>query len=394
MSERQRLINSFTSMGTHAQLPLPILTRYYLHILRNEADDSARDMIQKSLRSTAETTGNQKLEQILSEITKNPTTDIHFETASASYTIKADPHEQRSSSSPFAEKISRVHSCFQSLHLNDALSAIESLISNPQMKRQDKYYHERCIIHLIKDNHLEALSMAKKSGLPDAIFVSALSNGDFLEAKNQIPQLTNRILKQTAGSSKDCYITIFELTFQISFVIFATGTAKDAQNFSSKAYKVNYFDTQTFTFVTKLLELNKLFCNRQFGEFLAKLKEARPIFEFSIYSYPVVDQLISAITKNVVRLALFPLLTVDFTAISDELSMKKNNLITYVHQLIREGKLQGKLDLVANTYTSFIDIDPNREVTKQYFDQALIYQQNLQLNDWKNQLPKAQPKPY
>lgn len=376
MTERQRLITKYTQrlyMATNA--------RYQLHFLRNETDESAKSMILDTLNKMIKDTNNETLQAALSNVLKNSKADIKFgqHTKNKQKIPKdmQDGHRMGGSKDKDYKQTGSYQ--YLSLYLEDALKSFSKYIEECRSKTgtvsyADKMYKERTEINLVFGNYAEALSLSQKGNLPDMAFVAAIAKGDFETAKQYIEPNLQTVVRNI--QEKQLIASTFEMIHLISFVLFATSTSTETQRITDQLYSSTNYE------LNELRAWRDAFCQRNFAAVLKNLSAMKKVFELSIYTSPVIQELSNAIIQNVIVLTLFPLARAQISTLCNDLGLSAPDIISFIQKSIRQRKLNGKLDLTSNTYNSNIIVDNEYYKTRDYFNQITDIRQKFQLNLW------------
>lgn len=357
MSQQQQTISKFTT-----RLSIPTSAYYQLHILLHEKDEPSRDMLTIALERIIEQSGNESLRKALNNA-KNGSGDISFG--------KSEKNKQN--------RTLNASDLYQSLYLEDALKAFSKSIAEIRQRSgyvnpTAKMYWERTEINLILGNYAEALSLAQKGKISDMAFVAAISNGDFEIAKDYLEANIQNVI--SGQQSRNTIVTKYELIHLIVFVLFATSSTTETKRLTDKMFAKTDFT------VSELKGWINDFCQRDFTKFLKNLPAMKKIFNFSIYTCPVVEQLTNAIIQNTVLLYLYPLARAPINSLCADLSISTPNAVNFIQNSIRNGKLKGKLDLTTNTYNGTIIINNDNDEMKQNFNQLLLIRKNFDINLW------------
>lgn len=393
MSDSQRLISRYVM-----RLYPAVATYYRLHFLRTEKDDSAIHMLKEALATTYQETSNPILKELLEEIPKDPKYNKvkfgqHFtkkkkKSINADYDDEDDDVETPTSRSQLpADDTQRANQLLHTLSLEDALQIFEKIrLSNKRsMARADnKFYRERIEINLVLENYREALLIAQKavnSSRADnsynvMAFVSAIASGEFYTAKEYFKPVITEI--KTNPQDGQSVASIYELIHLVIFVCFATCSAKETLEKSK-----DIFDSNNHNYDIQELKLtSKLFYESKFSDFLKYLHYLENSFHISIYTFPVKEKFIEAIIQNVTVLYLYPLARASFQSISDALGLSNEQIIFYVKKSIREGKLDGKLDLVSMQYVASVVYDNSHREMVQILNDSISIRHNFETNIW------------
>ena len=360
MTERQRLISKYTQHLSRA-----IDVKYRLHFLLHEKDSASRTMLSGQLEDVIGETGNESVRKAYNNAkqgcaaiafgqhNKNKSNKLTKDIQESRFGMGNDKKDHKLAGS------NQLHS----LYLEDALRSFSKHIIEIREKTghvnyNDKMYRERTEINLILGNYPEALSLAQKGNLSDMAFIAAITNGNFDVAKQYVKQNCRSIVN--GDQDRNVIVSTFEKIYLIMFVLFATSSSSEAKSISDEIFGPSGFDLKD------LRKWTDNFCQRNFTNFLADLSEMKKIFELSIYTYPVVEQLANAIIQNTVLLYLYPLA----------------RAISFIQNGIRNQKLYGKLDLVANTYNGDININNDHNQMKEYFNQVSTIRKNFEINLW------------
>jgi hypothetical protein len=320
MSEHQRLITKYVQ-----DLSIPISVRYHFHFLRNETDQSARQMLETNLHTFSRESGNTKIESQIS---------TH---SASSFPIWAEHSPEGAvSDDPSQRGLSQ----FTSLQLRLALASLE------QAKRENlgAFYRERLEIALVYQRWPEALSLAHKGRFPEGAFVSAIGAGDFDTAGRSLDLLVTRL---RAPRDKGQLVSIFELVHLIVWVSLATKTSDEVRGVVELARRGTDYD------IGPLTDWAELFVQCRWKEFVARLPHWRGNhFGTSYYASVVREQLEAAIERNVLANTVRPYASVTLAQVAEECDHSEDFVLSALPGLIREGKVGGSIDYVQRTFTS------------------------------------------
>jgi hypothetical protein len=231
------------------------------------------------------------------------------------------------------------------------------------------YYRERVEIHLIYQNWGEALSLALKSGKSDSIFVSAIAAGEFAIAAQYIPAIRSRVV--CGSRDKDALASLYDLTHLLVYVALATKSTEETRELIETIRDVRTFE------LPELLELAGLFAARDFSRFSTEIQEwATRGFRRSYYANAAREELEKAIRINVVGNAAEPYGSIGIAQLVSATSCNEDFVVTSLQQLIRAGRIRGRLDLVAKRFFGTEDGIEHDEVLDT-LDRTVIAQERL-----------------
>ncbi|OHT10464.1 hypothetical protein TRFO_20197 [Tritrichomonas foetus] len=379
MTERQRLITKYIY-----KLSPATSVRYQLHFLRTERDESARHMLIDSLLQIQKDTNNSELQSVINDVCKNSGASIKF----GKHNQKADKIRKikdedgsfpRGTNGKGKQDYSQdAHSHFSALELEDALKFYDRAINHfrKTSSHVEKFYQNRAECNLCLENYKEALSLAQKGRLFDMAFVSAISIGEMEEAKKYIPPIFRSIIDN--NHNKESVASTFELIHLILIVCFATYTTSETSKISSQLFSAVNFDLQN------LKELTDSFCNRKFDQFVSQFSILNTLLDISLYASPSKATILQAIKQNVIINRILPLAKTQIDVLKNELKFDLDEITSLIRISIRNGRLNGKLDLVSKSYVGGI-IDTEHEEMKDAFARTMSIRQNFELNLWKEE---------
>ncbi|KAK8889975.1 hypothetical protein M9Y10_034732 [Tritrichomonas musculus] len=382
MTDDQRLITKYISRLYPATEAL-----YRIHFLRHEKDEPAIKMLLDNLNDSLRDIKNPVYEELIKEIPNNPNYNARR--------LGQHVHKKKKSksSSALEESIPMSHNQisedqkamaqFNNLELEDFLETFNKMVSNKQASR-DKFYRERIESNLVLQKHREALLLAQKARFSDMAFVAAIAAGEFDTAKEYIPDIIINIMENQ--QDKKVIATPYEMIHLVLFVLFATSTSKEAFNNASRLFETN-FD------LPDLRQAFDSFCNNDFSDFMKCMPFLKKTFAYSIYTYPCLDRLVSAITQNIIILHLFPLAKTSIDVIHNQLGISNEEVLFYIRKSIREEKLNGKLNLVSMEYIGSIIIDDNPKEMRQIFEKTMLIRHNFEIDLWVHEF-NAYKSPY
>ncbi|OHS94904.1 hypothetical protein TRFO_10854 [Tritrichomonas foetus] len=376
MTERQRLITKYIS-----KLSKATATRYNLHFLSQpNNDESARHMLLDNLEIIRKDTGNAELGNVIDDVSSRKTKSITFghqsKTKSQSKSKFSESHADRD---PFTQGVKknseqRAITLFNSLFLEDSLNAFEK--AKKDLDIRNKYYEQRAEINLVLGRYREAIALASKCRLYDMAFVAAIAAGELDYA--QMLVACNLRAIESQKPDKDVVATTFEMIHLLLFICFAKSTSKETEAIARQIFNNTNYE------LTFLKEMTELFINRQFYEFIQKLGELKDIFDLSIYTSPSSLHLISAIKANIVANEVEPYASLSFDELNNKLGLSNDEIASILRTLIREGRVNGKIDLINNVYIGGVADLQGRQMDD-LINRTVLVRQNFQLNLWKQE---------
>lgn len=342
MSERQRIINKYVTNLTPA-----VGVRYQLFFLQHETDEPARHMLKETLSQIAKDIANTDLQNIITEVCKSPHASIRFGKHVSKKSKNSEGSEQYALSvgNKATSKIDyaqRGQGQLSSLQLEDALKSFQKAKSEQKGSSHiDGFYKQRSEINLVLQNYGEALSLAKKGGIHDTEFVSAIAAGNFDYASKMADVALNTSLR---SHEKYTIITTYEMVHLVLFVAMATMSTTQIDYFLQRIRKSANFD------LPFLFDLAQSFINRRFSDVIKNLKELKRILELSIFTFPVAQKLVDEIIANVVVNSVLPYAKIRFDTLVNDTKLSENDIVNILLRKIRAGVINGKLDLVEKSF--------------------------------------------
>jgi hypothetical protein len=365
MSFRQRLIVKYL-----AGLTTPTYTKYHLHLLRHEEDDSARHMLEQNLTKVAEETHHARLQTITRELAAQRPTSIAFG-ARDKRRAKAVLKDQ----TPTPTDAGQEGSIFLSaLLLEDALLSFEHSKRDPHRSYNDKFYRQRSEIHLVLGNYGEALSLAQKGRLIEFEFVAAVSSGQFDTAA----RCSGSVLRSLtfAHSERKAVISTFELAHLIMFIAFGTATSEAARALLLDVTQQIGYDLDW------LVDISHAFVGREFGAFVGHFHAIYERLRMSIHTESVADSLLQAMRDNVVRNVVRPLARISLALLAAQVGIPDAEVGDALRRLLREGRAVGKVDFAAGEFVAIGASAEGRQMAAT-LARTLVVGQTLDTAQWR-----------
>lgn len=373
MSVRQRLITRYIT-----RLFPEIITPYRLHLLRIEKDDSAIHMLKEALETTYKETQNYVLGELIREIPKDPNYNKlkfgqHYSKKKKESKQMIDEEAMPGRNQLANDDIQRANQLFHQLEFEDSLILFEKVIKNGR-SGVDKFFQKRILCNLALENYREALLISQKAKFHDMAFVSAIASGEFEIAKQYIDKIIKDVIRNSQEGS--VVASSFEMIHLVTFVLFATSTSKETYQMTDELFRSTNWG------IEELRSITKSFCDRDFKGFIEQMQYLDETFDNSIYTSHSKAKLVEAIIQNALVLFLYPLSKASFIFINDFFKISDKDIIYYVKKSIREGKLNGKLDLVSNMYIASTKYDNNQKDLTQIYNDTLSIRHDFEINLW------------
>jgi hypothetical protein len=371
MTFQQRLILKLT-IG----LSPATSTKYYLHLLRLEKDESAIRMLSDALAKTAEDLHYPALNTLFQDVRAHSRSSILYGAS--------DSHRAKSllKNHPAADPSQEGSLYFSALLLEDSLHAYERAKKYiPEPPRG--FYAQRSELNFLFDNYPEALSLARKGRLRDYEFVGLIACARFHDAAAIAPDVAQLI--SVSQSDVHLIVSVFELWHLILFVAFASNTSEETRAILQRVLQGTVYD------IKWVVELAEAFVSRRFSDFVGGFSKLRTRFELSIYTAAVAGELLQAIQENLVRNVVRPLARASIADVAAELQMDVISVGNAMRKLIREGRISGTIDFVEGTLIALGADSEYRELV-QVLEQARAIRQDLEISQWiqqyRNQMGK------
>jgi hypothetical protein len=373
MSDRQRLIAKYIT-----RLSPAIAARYQLHLLQNETDEAARCMLIDHLNQLSSESGNHLLGQITRELSAKRKTSLSFWCMDNPRLDQAVGDVIRLMKAHKGDFSGRGRIEFNALLLDNALKSFL------RAKGVERFYRERCEIHLVKGNYAEALSLAIKGRLVEHRFVAAFATGDFETASRDCRELVRRIKSNIID--RETPVSVYELLHLILMIAFATKSSEETRALVADVQKSTTFD------LNWIQDLAVAFASREFARFAEGLTLLAPFLSFSIYTAPAKERLLNAISDNLVLNMVRPLAKIRLDALAEDVRMPVPIVTTVLKRMIRDGRLDGRLDLAEGVFYGIDDVKEARTMS-QTLHRTLIIKERFETGLWRYQYMALGPDP-
>ena len=373
MSERQRLINKYTT-GLHDAT----LASYLIHFYSSDSDESAHFMILGTLKDLAEKTKNPNLSTIISSL-KNGYKCPHFGVQKKQ--LSETDFKLSKEDKTHIDYVQRANEAFQKLELE---SALRNLATYKEFKLSSLTTTPiniaiKPICYLYLQCYPEAYHYSlKSSSLFDLSFCSLLALGNFEEAE----KYTHRMLNFFKGKPSQ-FISLYELTHVLIYLQLALNTANDVKRIYEQLN--NLLISFDFPFLDQIVFA---FCNRDYKQFLSLLNTVQKHLSFSIYTDHVKNNFIQAIKANIVANFVEPFAKISFKTIMAGTDFSRTEIVQYLIPLIRSGRVNGKLDLVADEFLGEKKVSEFRK-TVELLERNITIKQNILLAQFQGNYKSA-----
>lgn len=391
MSDSQRLISRYLM-----RLDPVTQTGYRLHFLRIEREDeSAIHMLREALSKSVNDSQNPVLRELLEEIPKDPNYNkVRFgqhvtKKKKKGILIDEDDDDDVNDTpiparnQPPAEDIPQASKLLTNYELEDSLKLFEKIRLDKQSNsRVEKFFRERIVINLLLENYREALLIAQKAiavndpkaNYPIMAFVAAIAAGEFYIAKEYLSSVISEIkINPQDGQS---VVSTYELIHLAIFILFATSSVKETNEITHSIFEATNFDIQELRYA------RDLFCENKYAEFVFNLHLLEKKFKTSKYTSPSKKLLTEAIMQNLLVHYLYPLAKASFQTLHDIFGLNNETITFYIKKSIREGKLNGKLDLVTNQYISSVDFGNNQRKMIKILNDTIEIRHDFEISQW------------
>jgi hypothetical protein len=277
--------------------------------------------------------------------------------------------------------IQRALSCYRSLRLEEALKYFERAKREQRTSRTSQaeaFYKQRAEINLVlggRQCSLEALSLAQKGGLNELAFLASIATGNFETAVQYIPDMMTLAL-QPRNDRQGSAVSQYELCHLIIFMAFSGMKCADTNRIADRILEVRTHN------LTHLTPYTSTFCARKFANLIGKEKDLMKMFELSIYTGPVAQQLMEAIRLNVVANYVQPFARIALKTIATDCGMTQDRILAYVIRGIRHGKINGKVDLVDNVFLGSGDGVEERKL-RGLFESIVVIREKFNNSLWR-----------
>jgi hypothetical protein len=310
MSDRQRLVTRLT-----AGLTRPLMARYKYFLSQNESDSAAKHMLREDIETLKQDVSNPHLEIVM----RDPIHSMHRK--------------------GWRQKDYSAMGHYDHLNIPEALAGFLA-------EKGPDNAHQRAICYLLQGKFYDALRVATKSSDLGIILVSSVGCGEFEIAAGQVPNVY-QILAEA-----DLVVSHWEC---FHMVLFASLACQNAQGIEETFAVLE--QSRANIGLDKLLDWGKKFVDREFKEFVFEIGTWRNWCRDSFYLRGVAEQLFKAIRMNVVLNMVMPYAVMPLSQVTNETGIGMDEVTQAVRTLIRQGKLEGVLDLIGDKYVSRPDVE-------------------------------------
>lgn len=359
MSERQQIINKYIS-----NLSNGVSVAYQLNFLRNENDSAARQMICNSLKQISSKIDNQEVISAMESALRGSSSRNLI-----GGMVKKEKDEENSdyenTSGIEKDYGQRGMTYLGSLHYQNALHDFDK--ARKSKRSSNKFYSERCHCCFLLSRFDEAYALAKKTQKPLLIFLMSMVSGHFSEAADVSEYLS-------LIGSQSPLVSTYDLFQLIMLAKMASKPATDVvETFGRLTASLPSY---TFPEIERIVNL---FNTHEYGKAVTHVVSLSPSIEQSIYTVPVMNSLIEAITQNSLLSFIRPFGTIRISDVISETGLSREKVNKAIIAGVRSGELTGRIDPVNDV---FIRSSSRLAQVQASYDQLMIIRQRFETALW------------
>lgn len=335
--------------------------KYYLHFMSFEGDDMARRTLSSGLENLAQNVGNDDISKCVS----NP--DMFGQSQA--------PSDMSLGNSRFRES---AIAKFEALYLRDSLKDFRAAKLKSRAEGSfNGFYEQRARICLAMGRAAEAQLLGEKGDVANIAFAAAIATGDFKSAERYILWVVGRLKSEGAEASFGAF-SVYEAVQLVIYVAMTTMTPSHIKNLVGMLENVTTYD------FANLFSGALSFASRDYANVVKWAYEELPIWRLSLYTAKVEWMLNDAIVGNVVRNAVAPIARISLTKLAASLGISRHKLISILKELIREGSVLGKLDLIEGRYVDCEKVGESVERMK-ILNRVRVVEDRFRVATWRQE---------